>query len=106
MDTVDDLKTMGADPDAFLAAEAAPGFGFGNSVTGKLLTNATQKGAHGYSPSLPEMHSSLIMYGAGVAACKSLPNAQIVDIGPTAAALLGITMPNVEGVAVDHVSAR
>ena len=103
IDTVDDLKTIGANPEAFLAVEAAPGYGFGNSIMGKLRVDANEKGAHGYSPSLPEMHSSLIMYGAGVAACKSLPGARIVDIGPTAAALLGVTMPNVRGVALDHV---
>ena len=106
LDTVEDLKAMGAAPDAFLGAEAAPGFGFGNNLTGPLLTNATQKGSHGYNPALPEMHASFILYGAGVQKCSSLPGVRIVDVGPTAAALLGITMPNVEGVAVDQTAGR
>ncbi|CAN5705273.1 ectonucleotide pyrophosphatase/phosphodiesterase [soil metagenome] len=106
IDTAADLKALGADPDAFLAAEAAPGFGFGNSITGSLRTEGGQKGAHGYSPSYPEMHSSLILFGAGVASCKSLENARIVDVGPTAAALVGVTMPNVQGVVLDHVGSR
>jgi predicted AlkP superfamily pyrophosphatase or phosphodiesterase len=106
LDTPEDLKAMGAAPDAFLGAEAAPGFGFGNNLTGPLLTTATQKGAHGYNPALPEMRASFLLYGAGVQKCSSLPNVRIVDVGPTAAALLGITMPNTEGVAVDHTGGR
>jgi predicted AlkP superfamily pyrophosphatase or phosphodiesterase len=106
LDTIADLKTAGAAPDAFLGAEAAPGFGFGNALTGPLVSDAAQKGAHGYSPLLPEMHSSFILSGAGVARCDSLPNVKIVDIGPTAAALLGVTMKNTLGASVDHVGAR
>ncbi len=106
IDTPADLKAQGAAPDAFLGLEAAPGFGFGNGITGALRTESTQKGAHGYSPLLPELHSSLILFGAGIAPCASLPDARIIDIGPTAAALLGVTMPNVQGVVLDHVSSR
>jgi predicted AlkP superfamily pyrophosphatase or phosphodiesterase len=106
IDTVEDLKQQGTDPDAFLAVEAARGFGFGNAIVGELRTASPQKGAHGYSPSLPELHSSLILFGAGVARCESLPNARIVDIGPTAAALLGVTMPKVQGVVLDHIGSH
>ncbi len=106
LDTPEDLKAMGAAPDAFLGAEAAVGFGFGNNLTGPLVTEAREKGSHGYNPALPEMHASFILYGAGVQKCSSLPDVRIVDVGPTAAALLGIAMPNVEGVAVDHTGGR
>jgi predicted AlkP superfamily pyrophosphatase or phosphodiesterase len=106
IDTVADLKEQGADPDAFLAVEASPGFGFGNSIVGELRTASPQKGAHGHSPSLPALPSSLILFGAGIAPCSSLPNAKIVDIGPTAAALHGVTMPNVQGVVLDHIGSR
>ena len=86
----------------FLPQQAIPkGF-----RAGPLLTDARQKGSHGYNPALPEMRASFILYGAGVAKCSSLPGVNIVDVGPTAAALLGITMPNTEGVAVDHTGAR
>ena len=106
IDSSEDLKTMGADPDAFLAVEAAPGFGFGNSIIGALRSDAGQRGAHGYNPAIAEMHSSLILFGAGVAPCKSLEGAKIVDVGPTAAALLGVTMPDVQGVVLDHIGSR
>jgi predicted AlkP superfamily pyrophosphatase or phosphodiesterase len=103
LDSVEDLKVDGAAPDAFLGAEAAPGYGFGNGIVGPLHTASPQKWAHGYSPLLAEMHSSLILYGAGVSPCKSLEGAKIVDIGPTAAALLGVTIPNAQGVVLDHI---
>jgi len=103
LDSVEDLKADGAAPDAFLGAEAASGYGFGNGIVGPLHTASPQKGAHGYSPLLAEMHSSLILYGAGVSPCKSLEGAKIVDIGPTAAALLGVTMANTQGVVLDHI---
>jgi hypothetical protein len=50
------------------------------------------------------MHASFILYGAGITPCSSLPDVTIIDVGPTAAALLGIPMPNTEGTALDHTA--
>lgn len=55
------------------------------------------KGAHGYNPQLPEMRLSLILSGAGVSGCTELNGVTVEDIGPTAAALLGATIPNAKG---------
>jgi predicted AlkP superfamily pyrophosphatase or phosphodiesterase len=96
VNTPADLAAMGAVPEAFLGLEAAKGFGFGASIVGPAL-GTPGKGAHGYNPTLPEMHSSLILYGAGVRKCSSLPDAKIIDVGPTVAALLGVTMANTQG---------
>ena len=101
--TVEDLRALGASPTAFLAVEAARGFGFGNNITGPLLTAATTKGTHGYNPAIREMHPSFILYGAGVTPCKSLPDVKIFDVGPTAAALLGIAMTGTQGTVVDNI---
>jgi len=101
--TVEDLRALGASPTAFLAVEAARGFGFGNNITGPLLTAATTKGTHGYNPAIREMHPSFILYGAGVTPCKSLPDVKIFDVGPTAAALLGIAMKGTQGTVVDNI---
>lgn len=103
--TVEDLRALGASPNAFLAVEAARGFGFGNNLTGPLLTTPTNKGTHGYNPAIREMHPSFILYGAGITPCKSLPDVKIFDVGLTAAALLGITMPGTRGNVVDHIQA-
>jgi len=80
------------------------GFGYGTSLSGPLLSTPTNKGTHGYNPAVSEMHPSFILYGAGIAPCKSLPGVKIFDVGPTAAALLGASMKGTQGSAVDHVS--
>ena len=97
VDTPADLVRMGAAPEAFLALEASPGFGFGTGISGSPYGIPPSKGAHGFNPDLPEMHSSLILAGAGVPTCTSLPNVTVFDIAPTAAALLGVPMPNTQG---------
>ncbi|MBS1821557.1 MAG: alkaline phosphatase family protein [Acidobacteria bacterium] len=95
--TADDLKAMGADPLAFLALDPVKGFGFGSNLMGPQVTNSASKGAHGYSPQVPEMRSSLILSGAGVERCSALEGVSIEDIGPTAAALLGASIPGAQG---------
>jgi predicted AlkP superfamily pyrophosphatase or phosphodiesterase len=95
--TPDDLKAMGADPLAFLALDPVKGFGFGSNLTGPRVTDSASKGAHGYNPQVPEMHPSFILSGAGVERCSSLADVSIEDVGPTAAALLGATVPNAKG---------
>lgn len=101
--TPEQLKAKGADPEAFLAVGAARGFVFGSDLNGPLVQETKQGGAHGYDPLLPELHSSWIMAGSGVPACKSLENAHIIDIAPTAAKLLGFRMKSATGIAVDAV---
>ena len=92
-----ELQKMGADPGAFLAMEPVPGFGFGANLTGPAVTPSPGHGAHGYDASLPEARSSMILAGAGVAPCTALEGVRILDVGPTAAALLGVSMPSAAG---------
>jgi predicted AlkP superfamily pyrophosphatase or phosphodiesterase len=82
---------------AFLAMDPVKGFGFGNNLFGPKVTESTSKGAHGYNPEVPEMHPSFILSGAGVEKCNSLEGVRIEDVGPTAAALLGATIPEAQG---------
>ncbi|MBS1801266.1 MAG: alkaline phosphatase family protein [Acidobacteria bacterium] len=96
--TPEELKTMGADPLAFLAIDAVEGFGFGSNLTGPSVTDSASKGAHGYSPQVPQMHPSFIVSGVGIERCGgALEGVSIEDVGPTAAALLGATIPGTEG---------
>lgn len=95
--TPEELKALGADPEAFLAIDPVKGFGFGSNLTGPRVTDSISKGAHGYNPQLPEMRSSLILSGAGIKRCSALEGVTVEDIGPTAAALLGASIPNARG---------
>jgi predicted AlkP superfamily pyrophosphatase or phosphodiesterase len=101
--TKSEINAKGADPEAFLAIGAARGFVIGAALNGALVTENPVAGAHGYDPLLPELHASMILAGSGVPLCTSLDNARMIDIAPTAAALLGIPMPHAQGVVLDQI---
>jgi predicted AlkP superfamily pyrophosphatase or phosphodiesterase len=93
----EEIVAMGGDPDAFLALEAVEGAVITGEYTGKVTEPSKLGGTHGYFPDRPEMRSSLIYYGPSIAAGK-IPNARMIDIGPTIAALLQLNFPNPQGV--------
>jgi predicted AlkP superfamily pyrophosphatase or phosphodiesterase len=85
-------------PDVVLTARN--GFAFSDNATGDVVvTPVSEKitGAHGHNPLLPDMFASFIAWGQGIrtgAVTKQINN---LDVAPTAAALLGFQMKNVEG---------
>lgn len=93
-----EMKKLGAVPPAYLMLEAAPGFTFGEELTGPEVHEAKNyHGTHGQLPSRAEMRSSLIVYGAGARLGARMALARMIDIGPTAAAILGLRFENPEG---------
>ena len=46
------------------------------------------------------MHTGLILAGAGITRGIGMPLARQIDIAPTVARLLGLTLPHAEGVAM------
>jgi predicted AlkP superfamily pyrophosphatase or phosphodiesterase len=95
--TPEDLKAMHSNPTAFLALEAARGFAIGSELEGPIVGPSTTLGKHGYSPDIPELRPAMILSGAGVHPCQLREGVRIVDVGPTVAALLGVSMPGVAG---------
>jgi predicted AlkP superfamily pyrophosphatase or phosphodiesterase len=93
----EEIVAMGGDPDAFLALEAVEGTVITGEYTGKVTESSKLGGTHGYFPDRPEMRSSLIFYGPSISTGK-IPNARMIDIGPTIAALLHLDIPNPQGV--------
>ncbi len=92
----EDIVTLGGDPQAFLALEAADGFGFAGGVTGDPIAPAATPGIHGFPPDRPVMNSSLILVGPGIRPGR-IDGARMVDIAPTVAAWLGLNMKDAEG---------
>jgi len=92
----EEIAALGGDADAFLALEAADGFGLIPGVTGDAVGPATLLGIHGFPPDREMMNASLILNGPGVRPGK-LEGARIVDIAPTVARWLGLRMEHVEG---------
>lgn len=62
-----------------------------------LLSPGHYKGMHGYDAALPQMRSTFLIAGKGVAAGKDLGSIDMRDIAPTLASLLGVSMPQAQG---------
>ena len=92
----DRIVELGGDPQAFLVVEAAGGFGFETGVTGPYITPAVKLGLHGFPPDRDDMLASLLILGPGIAPGK-IDGARLVDIAPTIASWLGLTLEAVEG---------
>ena len=90
-----EIQASGGDPGAFLSLDAAEGayFGWGLST---YETSSTSRGTHGFDPERPDMHASLLMRGAGIQP-GVLEDARLIDVAPTLASWLGVTLPDVEG---------
>ncbi|MCC7236751.1 MAG: alkaline phosphatase family protein [Bryobacterales bacterium] len=85
-------------PGAFLSVTMASGFTAGSALDGAWLTGSgNTRGTHGYLPGSPEMDASFAAFGPGIKPAK-LPRGKLVDVAPTVAALLGLSVPNAEGV--------
>lgn len=93
-----ELDALGAMPGAALGLEALPGWAIGSSCDrGATEPSRVGRGTHGFLPSRPSMATGLIAAGAGVRKGAVLDRARLVDVAPTAARLLGIPAPPVEG---------
>ncbi|HVG18553.1 MAG TPA: ectonucleotide pyrophosphatase/phosphodiesterase [Blastocatellia bacterium] len=98
----DDIKRMQSIPTAALMLDAAPGYAFGEELSGPEIHDSKDyRGTHGHLPTRLEMRSSLIVYGAGARVGAKLSVARMIDIAPTAAAVLGLSFANAEGRAIE-----
>ena len=102
--TAEEIKRLGSIPTAALMLEAAPGYSFDEELTGpEIYEPEDYKGTHGQLPTRAEMRSSLIIYGAAARVGARLPVARMIDIAPTAAALLGLKLPKAEGLPIGEL---
>lgn len=93
-----DLERMGAIPQAELMLEAAPGFAFDEAMTGdEIHESKNYRGTHGHLPTRVEMRSALIIYGAGARVGAKVAVARMIDIAPSAAAVLGLSFSEADG---------
>lgn len=91
-----ELKASLADPNVALALTAVQGIAFSNALEGPDLST-TQGGTHGYFPDFPEIRTGFIGYGVGFRKGAVIPVMNLVDVAPTVAALLGISLPEAIG---------
>jgi len=87
----DTLELLGADPDAELMLDAAPGHCFSDRFRGPVVEKTTtDHGTHGQLPTRAGLEASFIVAGPGVAPGKNLGRINLTDIAPTLAQCLGI----------------
>ncbi|HEX8138665.1 MAG TPA: ectonucleotide pyrophosphatase/phosphodiesterase [Pyrinomonadaceae bacterium] len=91
----EEVRALGADPGAAFALEAADGYAFGQNYTGEVVTPSIQLGQHGYLPS--RYRTCFVASGAGVERRGDLGEVNIIDVGPTIARTLGLTLRDADG---------
>jgi len=96
------LDELGAMTGAAFAVDAASGYAFGTQC-GQGLESTTRYGTHGFLPSRPTMSTGFIAVGPGIRAGVALDRIGLVDVGPTAARLLGLGMPGVDGRVITEI---
>ncbi len=93
----DELEALGSDPEAPLALAAAPGFVIDDRADGPAL-RPNPGMSHGHHPDLPEMHTGLVMAGAGIRAGAVAPLLPLTGVAPLVAELLGLDFDAPDGV--------
>lgn len=96
----DEMMHLGADPEAWFGLEAGPGYGFGPASSGPRLHFAAEKGAAGYLAPPGGQSAAFVASGAGVRTGVRVPAMRQIDVAPTVAALLGVTLGETDGRAI------
>jgi len=93
-------------PDLILFAEE--GCGFGDTAAGELPFNdkPERKGSHGHDPNLADLHATFVAWGAGIKSGAKFGEISNLDVAPTIAKLLGLSIPNAEGKVLEEALAE
>jgi arylsulfatase A-like enzyme len=92
-----EMVDRGADPQAWFGLDARPGWLFEDVVAAPLAVPATVASAGGYGSAEPRMATGLVAWGAGVRAGVRVPELRQIDIAPTLARWLGLSLEGAEG---------
>ena len=86
---------------ADLVLSAKDGYSFAGGDQGEVITaNTSPTGSHGYLNTDPEMNAMFLAWGRGIKPHTKLKELRNVDIGPTIASLLGLSMKDTVGSAL------
>ena len=93
----EEIRELGSNTRAALMLEGAEGYSFGGNLTGEVITESRSRGTHGYLPTRPDYYASFIASGAGITKRGDIGLVNMIDIGPTIAHLLRLTLRDAEG---------
>ena len=94
---------MGLDNGIDFIAEADDGYFFHHGIRENTHERTEDRATHGYHPEKEGYTSLILANGNGIRRGKVIDSARLVDIGPTLAALLGLTLPQAEGKPIAEV---
>ncbi len=97
--TREEIAASGGDPAATFAVDAAPGHAFNDRVTGPAVVERPGRGHHGFSPRDPAMAASFLAFGPKIGK-RDLGAIRMIDVGPTIARWLGVTLSGATGTAI------
>jgi predicted AlkP superfamily pyrophosphatase or phosphodiesterase len=93
-----ELDALGAYPEAAFFVEPVDGYMVTAGFEGdEFVAPTATRGSHGYHPDQPALYTGLVLSGAGVRPGLVVPRARQIDVGPTAARLLGLDLGETEG---------
>jgi predicted AlkP superfamily pyrophosphatase or phosphodiesterase len=92
-----ELDRLGADAGAVFGIEPMPGYVLDARLSPPFAQAHGRAAGHGYAPATPGMETGLIMAGAGVRPGVRLPETRTLDVAPTIATLLGLSLGGAEG---------
>lgn len=93
-----DIARMGGNPEASFFINLAPDTTSGGfaGAAAPLRGVPRYKGTHGYFPAAPNLRSTFMIMGRGIAVHRSLGEIDMRAIAPTLAEILGIALPGAE----------
>jgi arylsulfatase A-like enzyme len=88
----EEMLRNGADPEAWFGLEATLGYQFGVAGAGPLVQSAAPRGGAGYFPRQVVMAPGFVAFGAGLRPGVRIARMRQIDVAPTVAALLGLSL--------------
>ena len=85
---------------ADLVLAAADGYAFSGDANGPVIGDVppgANAGNHGYLSSNPDMRPIFVAWGAGIKSGAKVDGVRSIDVAPTIAGLLGLSMQNIDG---------
>ncbi|MDE1178754.1 MAG: ectonucleotide pyrophosphatase/phosphodiesterase [Edaphobacter sp.] len=89
----EELHKRGGFPTASFLVDFKEGYSGGGNLSGPLVTDAPATGTHGYLPSRPDLRSTFMIKGVGIAKGRDLRVIDMRQLAPTFAKMLDVTLP-------------
>lgn len=109
--TGSEAEEMGADPNCSFMLEASKGFYFVESHEGVFMKEISAEdvksepkytlATHGYSPQKPDYTTIFMAAGKGIQSGQIISDMHLVDIGPTLAKLMGLSLGDTDGKVIE-----